>query len=154
MTCWQVRARHDGHLGSASGAHAAADRPGRQPGDLRATLPLRRHGPRPWRPAGRHRTRRRGFLLIEHPGPWAVDALAESGWSADGRRRCSRGSRRRPRARLLLIRRPGRRPVTSTRAWAAWTRGRSVRSVWGTWSEDGDLLVARWLSHPGARRPG
>ena len=79
------------------------------------------------------------FLLIEHPGPWRYDALAGAGWSAEVVDALSAAVRR-SLGRLLLIRRPGRRPVTTTRAWAVTRVG--AGTVWGTWQQESDLLVA------------
>ena len=47
------------------------------------------------------------FLLIEHPGPWAFDALAESGIDADVLERLLRATSAAD-GRTLLIRRHGR----------------------------------------------
>jgi len=81
----------------------------------------------------------RAFLLIEHPGPWRYDALAGAGWSAAVVDALT-ADLRRSLGRLLLIRRPGRRPVTSSRAWAVTRVGGGT--VWGTWEQESDLLVA------------
>jgi hypothetical protein len=59
----------------------------------------------------------RRWLLIEHPGPWAVDALGGSGIEAevqDRLRRAAAGAG----ARILLVRRPGRGPAREVRRWA------------------------------------
>jgi hypothetical protein len=79
------------------------------------------------------------FLLIEHPGPWRPDALAGAGWSPEVVDALTAAVRR-SLGRLLLIRRPGRRPVTTTRAWAVTRVG--VGTVWGTWQHEADLMVA------------
>jgi hypothetical protein len=79
------------------------------------------------------------FLLIEHPGPWRYDALAGAGWPADVVDALT-AALRRSLGRLLLIRRPGRRTVEDTRAWAVTRVG--AGTVWGTWRQERDLLVA------------
>lgn len=79
------------------------------------------------------------FLLIEHPGPWRYDALVGAGWSAEVVDALTAAVRR-SLGRLLLIRRPGRRSTTSTRAWAVTRVG--AGTVWGTWQQESDLLVA------------
>ncbi len=81
----------------------------------------------------------RRWLLIEHRGPWQVDALAGSGIAPDiaqliGRTSAAAG------ARPLLIRRPGRSDPGRPRAWAV-AYGRGV-TVWGSWSVDDDLVAA------------
>ncbi|WP_121254493.1 sucrase ferredoxin [Nocardioides ferulae] len=60
----------------------------------------------------------RAFLLLEHPGPWGVDALRDArlpdGLGARLRERAARA-----RVRVLLIRRPGRDPSSRPRVVAA-----------------------------------
>ena len=91
------------------------------------------------------------FLLIEHPGPWRSDALAGAGWSAEVVDTLA-AALRRSLGRLLLIRRPGRRPVTTTRAWAVTRVG--AGTVWGTWQHESDLMVAAsCLSAPPSSPP-
>ncbi|TWG07691.1 sucrase ferredoxin [Saccharopolyspora dendranthemae] len=82
------------------------------------------------------------WLLIEHPGPWGFNALTDSGippavvtalsdWAAAEE------------ARIALVRRPGRRPVTRTRRWFRVDSrpGReSIRT--GTADSDDELAVA------------
>lgn len=79
------------------------------------------------------------FLLIEHPGPWRYDALAGTGWSAEVVGALT-AALRRSLGRLLLIRRPGRRSVTTDRVWAVTRVGGGT--VWGTWQREEDLLLA------------
>lgn len=79
------------------------------------------------------------FLLIEHPGPWRYDALAGAGWSAEVVDALT-AALRRSLGRLLLIRRPGRRPITADRAWAVTRIG--AGTIWGSWEHEADLLVA------------
>jgi hypothetical protein len=104
------------------------------------------------------------FLLIEHPGPWRYDALAGTEWSSPVVDALTAAVRR-SLGRLLLIRRPGRRPVPTRRAWAVTRVG--TGTVWGTWEEETDLLVAAAslsgaspspleggpLPHPASREP-
>jgi (2Fe-2S) ferredoxin len=85
------------------------------------------------------------FLLVEHPGPWAFDALDAVG--PDIREQLVAATRATG-SRTLLIRRHGRIPVAHEWAWAVAdvTAGR-IR--WGTYREDADLLAARdALSEP------
>ena len=79
------------------------------------------------------------FLLIEHTGPWRYDALAGAGWPEPVTAALTAAARAR-RARLLLIRRPGRRPAGRIRAWAVAQVGGGTR--WGSWREAEDLLAA------------
>lgn len=83
----------------------------------------------------------RGWLLIEHPGPWQVDALGGSGISADIQRRLAETARSYP-VRVLLVRRPGRRQLVpgQPRRWAAVRPDGAV--VWGRWSRDAHLAGA------------
>lgn len=87
----------------------------------------------------------RRFLLIEHAGPWAFDAMSSSGIAPDvlghlAAATAALGSR------TLLIRRHGRVPATDERAWAvADIDTGTIR--WGRWRDDGDLLAARDALH-------
>lgn len=81
----------------------------------------------------------RRWLLIEHPGPWRPDALASSGIVASVQQRLNQAAQRAG-ARILLIRRPGRRRAESSLAWASLSYDGA--SVWGRWSTDRDLLEA------------
>jgi hypothetical protein len=84
----------------------------------------------------------RRWLLIEHPGPWAIDALAGSGIDPQVQDRLQVAARIGS-ARILLIRRPGRRPRDDgRRAWAVIDHSPLAGQVWGTWREDDDLLAA------------
>ena len=89
----------------------------------------------------------RRFLLIEHPGPWAFDALAESGIDPavlDQLLRASSAAN----GRTLLIRRHGRVETAHEPAWAVADVAEG-RIRWGTWRDDNDLLAARdALSEP------
>lgn len=81
----------------------------------------------------------RAYLLIEHPGPWRFDALAGAGWTAETIEGLSRAVRE-TRSRLLLIRRPGRRPSATQRRWGVVSVG--AGSQWGTWQQESDLVAA------------
>lgn len=81
----------------------------------------------------------RGWLLIEHPGPWRVDALAGSGIAAEVQSLLGEAAREIP-ARVSLIRRPGRLVPGAPRAWAAVHENGSV--TWGQWLADDDLRGA------------
>ena len=80
-----------------------------------------------------------GWLLIEHPGPWSVDAIAGSGIDADVLATLTSAAREHG-SRILLIRRYGRTPVASSRAWCVVSREGNCR--WGTFQSDGELLAA------------
>jgi hypothetical protein len=82
----------------------------------------------------------RRWLLVEHPGPWAVDALAGSGIAAEVQDRL-RLAAHRSGARILLVRRPGRQPAQRQRSWAVVDAG-STAVRRGAWSADEDLLAA------------
>lgn len=79
------------------------------------------------------------WLLVEQPGPWGRNAVAESSLDAGVagellRRTAAAG------VRLLLIRRPGRSVRTPVRRWAyVDARPGRERSWWGTFSTDTDL---------------
>ncbi|GAA4351441.1 sucrase ferredoxin [Angustibacter luteus] len=90
----------------------------------------------------------RRWLLIEHPGPWAPEAFAESGIER-GVQEQLRSAAGASGARILLVRRPGRAdPQRGPRAWAVVDHASGVPSVWGTWTEDGDLLDAALALDP------
>ncbi len=80
------------------------------------------------------------WLLVEHPGPWRVDALAGSGLPVDVLGGLHAAARR-ARGRVLLIRRPGRqRRNRRAWAWAVSSVGGATR--WGTWEHPHDLATA------------
>jgi len=82
----------------------------------------------------------RRWLLIEHPGPWRHDALGGMGLPAtvlDGVVRAVRTHD----ARVLLVRRPGRRASCASRAWGVLDQS-SGRARWGRWLAPEDLLAA------------
>ena len=81
----------------------------------------------------------RRWLLIEHQGPWAVDALAGSRLSSEVLELLTRTAQEQG-ARPLLIRRPGRSGGAGPRAWAvSYEEG---VTAWGSWSTDDDLRAA------------
>jgi hypothetical protein len=75
----------------------------------------------------------RSFLLLEHPGPWGVDALRDARLP-DGLGSHLQEQSRRHRVRVLLVRRPGRRAGAGpTRVVAARAAGPD------SWAEGADL---------------
>ncbi|HET7303593.1 MAG TPA: sucrase ferredoxin [Segeticoccus sp.] len=86
----------------------------------------------------------RAWFLIEHPGPWPADAFGGSGLSVPVQRRLQQAAADAG-ARILLVRRPGRRAHRSRRSWAVVHGLGSARpqaQVWGDWQAEGDLLDA------------
>ena len=81
------------------------------------------------------------WLLIEHPGPWKRDAVAGSGIAPHILASLNRVAVDQ-RARILLIRRPGRqhRGRSGSRSWAVCVGGGGT--VWGSWRHDRDLRDA------------
>ena len=82
------------------------------------------------------------WLLIEQPGGWGPEALLDSALDravgAELIRRWEHGAA----TRVLLIRRPGRRPDPARRAWALVdSRAGRERVRWGTWDHPEDLLA-------------
>jgi hypothetical protein len=84
------------------------------------------------------------WLLIEQPGPWGHDALAQSRVDPVVAAALARRSRTEG-VRLLLVRRPGDRPADSGRRWA-YADGRPGREGlwWSVRARDADLLDAPW----------
>jgi (2Fe-2S) ferredoxin len=78
------------------------------------------------------------WLLLEHPGPWRIDAVAGAGIDPDVLSRLTHtgGSA----TRILLVRRPGRIDRLAPRRWIL--AGLDSPTVTGTWREDKDLLIA------------
>jgi Sucrase/ferredoxin-like len=95
------------------------------------------------------------WLLIEQPGPWGRDALAESRFDPAVAPLLARRSRE-ENVRLLLIRRPGDRLADSGRRWAyADSRPGREGLWWSVRATDADLLAAPWDGSVGepARSP-
>jgi hypothetical protein len=81
------------------------------------------------------------WLLVEQPGGWGSEAVLESGLDpavgAELLRRWELGAR----TRVLLIRRPGRRPAPDRKAWAVVDSTAGAERVgWGSWDRPEDLL--------------
>ena len=74
----------------------------------------------------------RRWLLLEHPGPWPVDAVAGSGIEP-GLLAEVTGAAQATRTRILLIRRPGRRQAASSRRWLLVAP--ATATVDGTWHD-------------------
>jgi len=81
----------------------------------------------------------RGWLLLEHPGPWPVDAVAGSGIEP-ATLRSLRQAADAAGARILLVRRSGRPERDTPRRWIL---TRPVQAaIAGPWREDEDLRAA------------
>jgi len=83
------------------------------------------------------RTRR--WLLLEHPGPWAIDAVAGSGIDPAVLERLN-AALQQTMARILLVRRHGRRNLRAERRWIL--AGLDMATVQGPWQTDTDLVAA------------
>lgn len=81
----------------------------------------------------------RRWLLLEHPGPWRVDALAGSGIEPSVLSAVARAAQRAG-ARILLVRRPGRQATPAPRRWILASLDGSTVS--GPWADDQDLGAA------------
>ena len=81
----------------------------------------------------------RRWLLLEHPGPWRVDAVAGSGIDPAVLEPLTAAAARTA-TRILLIRRPGRTPAPERRTWLL--TGPAIGTVEGSWSADTDLVDA------------
>jgi hypothetical protein len=81
----------------------------------------------------------RRWLLLEHRGPWPVDAVAGAGITPDVLELLTRTAQAQG-ARPLLIRRPGRTAATASRSWAVAYEHGVTR--WGSWRHDDDLRAA------------
>jgi hypothetical protein len=92
------------------------------------------------------------WLLLEHPGPWKVDALAGAGIEP-GLLAALTAAAARSRTRILLVRRPGRRSAGDRRGWRLLTTGGAT--VAGRWLEDADLsgALAALEAPPTSPRP-
>ena len=78
------------------------------------------------------------WLLVEHPGPWRVDAVVGSGIAPGVLRALTSAAQRRS-ARILLIRRFGRVRVPAPRRWFVVGPGGTQSAEWVS---DEDLLAA------------
>ena len=83
--------------------------------------------------------RARGWLLLEHPGPWPLDAVAGSGIEPTILQSLREAAAAAD-ARILLVRRPGRPERDAPRQWALVRPDRATVTV--PWREDRDLLAA------------
>jgi hypothetical protein len=91
------------------------------------------------------------WLLIEQPGPWGREALAESRFDQTVGPELARRARAEG-VRLLLVRRPGDRLADSGRRWAyADSRPGQVGLWWSVRSSDADLLTVPWDGSVGER---
>ncbi len=79
------------------------------------------------------------WLLLEHPGPWPVDAVAGSGIEPGMLGRLSRTAARTA-TRILLVRRPGRPVPGPSRRWTLADVAGRTRT--GDWTADQDLGAA------------
>ena len=81
----------------------------------------------------------RGWLLLEHPGPWPIDAVPGSGIDP-GMLSALTGRAVESSTRILLVRRPGRLAPDAPRRWILVGLDGSTRS--GPWRHDDDLAAA------------
>jgi (2Fe-2S) ferredoxin len=79
------------------------------------------------------------WLLLEHPGPWPVDAVAGAGIDPTVLLSLQRAAGRAA-ARILLVRRPGRTDRLAARQWMV--TGPDLGWIAGPWTEDRDLRAA------------
>jgi hypothetical protein len=80
----------------------------------------------------------RGWLLIEHPGPWRIDAVLGSG-IAPSVLEVLLGKAQQSSTRILLVRRPGRTARRVERSWILASLDAPTRA--GRWRVDEELLV-------------
>jgi (2Fe-2S) ferredoxin len=80
----------------------------------------------------------RRWLLLEHPGPWRIEAIAGAGIDPDvlSILLAKAGSD----TRVLLVRRPGRLDRQAPRSWIL--AGLDIDTITGPWRQDSDLLDA------------
>jgi (2Fe-2S) ferredoxin len=81
----------------------------------------------------------RRWLLLEHPGPWRIDAVAGSGLEPSVLAALT-GTAARTATRILLVRPPGRSTAPPRRRWLL--SGPDLGTVTGTWAADADLGAA------------
>ncbi len=91
------------------------------------------------------------WLLVEQPGPWGREALAESRFDAAVAPRLAARARAEG-MRVLLVRRPGERATGPGHRWA-YADGRPGREGlwWSTRETDADLLDVPWDGSVGER---
>ena len=80
----------------------------------------------------------RRWLLLEHPGPWRIDAIAGSG--IDPGVLATLEEKAGSATRILLIRRPGRIDRRAARRWIL--TALDSAAITGRWRDDHDLLEA------------
>ena len=80
----------------------------------------------------------RRWLLLEHPGPWRIDAVAGAGIDPEVLTTLTR--RAGSTTRILLVRRTGRIDRETPRNWIL--AGLDMDTVTGPWRRDNDLLDA------------
>jgi hypothetical protein len=81
----------------------------------------------------------RRWLLLEHPGPWRIDAVAGSGLEPSMLAALTRTAAHSA-TRILLVRRPGRGTEPRRRRWLL--SGPGLGTVTGAWVADADLAAA------------
>jgi hypothetical protein len=81
----------------------------------------------------------RGWLLLQHPGPWPIDAIAGSGIDPPILQALTKAAAR-AEVRVLLVRRPGRTSRDDARRWILCRPGGGA--VDGPWADDRDLWAA------------
>jgi hypothetical protein len=80
----------------------------------------------------------RSWLLIEHPGPWRIDAVLGSG-IAPSVLEVLLGNAQQSSTRIVLVRRPGRTARRAERGWILASLDAPTRA--GHWRVDEELLV-------------
>jgi hypothetical protein len=80
----------------------------------------------------------RRWLLLEHPGPWRIEAIAGAGIDPEVLSLLTR--RAGSTTRILLVRRPGRIDRRAPGSWML--AGLDSQTVTGSWRRDQDLLDA------------
>ena len=81
----------------------------------------------------------RGWLLLQHPGPWPIDAIAGAGIDPSMLTALARAATR-AQVRILLVRRPGRSGREDARRWILCGPGSGGSE--GPWTDDRDLQAA------------
>jgi (2Fe-2S) ferredoxin len=81
----------------------------------------------------------RGWLLLQHPGPWPVDAIAGAGIDPPLLAALTEAASR-AEVRILLVRRPGRPGLDEARRWML--TGPGLGALEGPWADDRDLPAA------------